>query len=275
MAQAPQLICSDIDGTFIDPEQRVTPRTKAVVDRALRAGAKFALATGRPHRWLAPVVDQLSVRPLCVTANGAVLYDSAADQVVAAHELKPEAMRPIIETAGEIMSRYGGISVATERAGKTSQDPLDSLFVVDPTYSADPVADGFGVADVDVLVAEPAVKLLIRNSAFTSAELYDLLVPHIDPDEAHVTYSMDAGLLELAAPGVTKAAGVRALAERYGLDQEATIAFGDMPNDIEMLRWVGTGVAMGNAADIVKRSADRVTETNRQDGVARVLEEWF
>ena len=48
-----------------------------------------------------------------------------------------------------------------------------------------------------------------------------------------------------------------------------------MPNDIEMLRWAGIGVAMGNAVDEVKAVADEVTATNDDDGVARVLERWF
>lgn len=53
------------------------------------------------------------------------------------------------------------------------------------------------------------------------------------------------------------------------------VCFGDMPNDIEMLSWAGTGVAMGNAADNVKEIADEITATNDDDGVARVLERWF
>lgn len=276
MADAPRFIFSDIDGTFIDPDARVTPRTQEVVARALRSGAHFALATGRPHRWLAPVLEQLSVRPLCVTANGAILYDSESDHVVASHQLQPETMARIVGNVMEVMARYGGVSLAAERAGVSSgADALETLFAVDPTYSPDPVANGFGVADPTGLVAAPAVKLLLRNPGFSSAELYELIAPHVDPEDAHVTYSMDDGLLELAAPGVTKAAGVAELARRFGVAQEDTIAFGDMPNDIEMLRWAGTGVAMGNAADIVKRSADRVTATNRQDGLAQVLEEWF
>jgi hydroxymethylpyrimidine pyrophosphatase-like HAD family hydrolase len=68
---------------------------------------------------------------------------------------------------------------------------------------------------------------------------------------------------------------VSTLARLHGIDQADVIAFGDMPNDIEMLRWAGRGVAMGNARDSVKDVADHVTATNDEAGVAQVLECWF
>ena len=63
---APRLIISDIDGTFITSAGRVTPRLRNVVSRAISSGAHFGLATGRPHRWLIPVLEQLPVAPVCV-----------------------------------------------------------------------------------------------------------------------------------------------------------------------------------------------------------------
>lgn len=272
---APRFIVSDIDGTILDGNHRVTKRTREVITRAVDAGARFALATGRPHRWIAPVLEQLPVRPVCVTANGAVLFDSATDQVLLAHELQPAVLAQVIETAQSVMSRHGGVTTAVERAGETSHDPLDELFVVDPNYSESPLFDGFGVAEIPDLCAVPAVKLLLRNDALTAPELYGLIAPHVDPADAHVTYSMNEGLIEVAAPGVTKAHGLAWLAQHYGVTAEETVAFGDMPNDIEMLTWAGMGVAMGNAAAAVKAAADHVTVTNRQSGVAAVLETWF
>ena len=53
------------------------------------------------------------------------------------------------------------------------------------------------------------------------------------------------------------------------------VAFGDMPNDIEMLQWAGLGVAMGNADERVKVAADEITTSNDDFGVARVLERLF
>jgi len=81
--------------------------------------------------------------------------------------------------------------------------------------------------------------------------------------------------LEISAPQVTKAAGLMAVAQFYGVPASDVVAFGDMPNDIEMLQWAGLGVAMGNADERVKVAADEITTSNDDFGVARVLERLF
>lgn len=272
---APKFIASDIDGTFLNPEHRVVSRNRDAVTRAVQAGAQFALATGRPHRWIQPILDQIPLRPLCVTSNGAVVYDSDQDRILRAIEMESEAMDEIVSTVQEIMVRHGGASFAVERAGLSAQDPLYELYVVDEIYAEQGPYEGFGVAPVEGVVAQPAVKLIIRNPDLQSQELFDLINPHVDPELAHVTFSIPDGMLEVAAPGISKEVGVEFLASHYGIAQKDVIAFGDMPNDIEMLEWAGIGVAMDNAVQAVKDAADIVTVSNDEAGVAHVLERWF
>ncbi|MDY3128195.1 MAG: HAD family hydrolase [Corynebacterium sp.] len=273
--QAPKLIASDIDGTFLNPELRVDSRNRAAIVNAVQSGVHFALCTGRPHRWLTPVLEQLPVRPLCITSNGAVVYDAAADKVLHASELMPVAMAEVVEITTSIMSRHGGVYFAVERAGCSALDPLETLFVVDEDFALHTEFDGFGIHPRADVIGVPAVKLMIRSIHMDSAQMFALLNQHIDPAVAHVTYSMPDGLLEIAAPGITKEVGVKFLAEHFGIPQRDVIAFGDMPNDIEMLRWAGHGVAMGNAHPAAKDAADEVTLTNADAGVAHVLERWF
>lgn len=272
---APRFIASDIDGTFLDPAHRVTKRLREVLVRAVARGTHFALATGRPYRFIEPVLQQIPYRPLCVASNGAVLYDSESNEVVRAHSLEAGVMHDIVVAAQEAFAGRGGVGVAVERAGLSSSDPVESLYVVDRFYAEHTDWPGFGVAPTLALVEEPAVKLILRNVEMDSAAMYDIVAPLVDASKAHVTYSIDEGLIEIAAPGITKVTGVSELAEYYGVSAAETVTFGDMPNDIEMLRWAGLGVAMGNAADVVKDTADFVTATNGQAGVARVLERWF
>ena len=103
---APKFIASDIDGTFLNPEHRVVPRNRDVVTRAVQAGATFALATGRPHRWIYPVLEQIPLRPVCVTSNGAVVYDSDQDRILRAIEMDSGSMNEIVTTVQEIMARH-------------------------------------------------------------------------------------------------------------------------------------------------------------------------
>ncbi|MBK4142412.1 Cof-type HAD-IIB family hydrolase [Corynebacterium macginleyi] len=270
--RAPRLIASDIDGTLLDRNHRVPRRNRDAVTRAVQQGAYFALSTGRPFRWIEPVLEQLPVRPVCVTSNGAVLYDSAEDRVLSAHELYPAALEEVVTVAQRVL---GAVGFGAERAGGSLADAPEELFVVDSHYSENALFEGFGVVSVGELVAQPVVKLLIRNTDYRAPELYDLIAPHIDPELAHITYSMQEGVLEVGAPHVTKRRGVEWLAKQHGIAQEETIAFGDMPNDIEMLAWAGCGVAMENALSVVKAAADAVTAANHQAGVAKVLERWF
>ena len=272
---APKFIASDIDGTFLNPEHRVVPRNRDVVTRAVQAGATFALATGRPHRWIYPVLEQIPLRPVCVTSNGAVVYDSDQDRILRAIEMDSGSMNEIVTTVQEIMARHGEVSFAVERAGLSAKDPLDELYVVDEIYAEHAPFEGFGVAPVEGVVAQPAVKLIIRNPDMQSQELFDLINPHVDPEIGHVTFSIPDGMLEVAAPGISKEVGVEFLASHYGVAQKDVMTFGDMPNDIEMLEWAGVGVAMDNAVQSVKDAADIVTVSNAEDGVAHILERWF
>lgn len=276
MAAAPRLIISDIDGTFITSAGRVTPRLRAAVVRAVDLGAHFGLATGRPHRWLLPVLEQLPLAPVCVCANGAVVYDPATDTVLHAFELGTEEMAEVLRAVEGVLEPRGlqhGYGV--ERVGSSALDPEDECFLITPEYNPDVWDARFGVVDKQTLIDTPAAKLLVRCPALTSAQLHELVAPVVDPDVAHVTYSMDEGLIEISRPGVNKAAGARFLAQRYGVDAAEAIAFGDMPNDLELLRWAGTGVAMANASPVLLDAADVVTATNEEHGVAAVLERWF
>ena len=273
---APQLIISDIDGTFINPAGRVTPRLRDLVVRAVRSGAKFALATGRPHRWLLPVLDQLPVAPTCVCANGAVVYDPVEDTVLRSFELAPETMGRVVEAIDEalrplnIQHGYG-----VERVGQSALDPEEECFLTTPEYNRDAWDTAFGIGTVAEITSQPAAKLLVRAPQLQSAEMFDLLAQAIEPEDAHLTYSMDEGLIELSHPGINKASGASVLAAEYGIAPSQVIAFGDMPNDLEMLAWAGMGVAMANSAPALLDAADYVTASNEEDGVAQVLEHWF
>lgn len=271
----PLLVASDIDGTLLNSRHRVTPRLRAAVARMTSSGVPLTLATGRPARWLRPVLDQLPVRPVCVCGNGAVIYDSARDIILRDHSLAPTVQTEVAAIARTAMADIGPVGVAVERAGRSALDPAEELFVVGPTYAHAWESTEHGVCGEPEMMAEPATKMLISNPAMTSAELHAIIAPHIPADLAHVTYSMPEGLLEVSAPGVTKRIGLEELATIVGAAPADVVCFGDMPNDIEMLRWAGLGVAMGNATAAVRDIADEVTSSNDDDGVAIVLERWF
>lgn len=271
----PTLIASDVDGTLIDDENRVSPRTLAVLAAARAAGTEFVLATGRPPRWIAQITDQFAgtdayVR-YAVCANGAIIYDAEHDRVLWSANLEPDALVKLGEIAYQ---QIPGCGIAAERAGRSAHDAATAPFVASAGYEhAWLNPDHVEVGD-DEVFGDPAVKLLVRKPGMASDEMARRLEPMVG-DLAQVTFSTDNGLIELSVPGTHKASGLARLAELAELPVDAVIAFGDMPNDAEMLTWAGHGVAMGHGHPTALDAADEVTVGNNDDGVAKVLERWF
>jgi HAD superfamily hydrolase (TIGR01484 family) len=266
--QAPQLVATDVDGTLLDPDDRVSPRAVAVIERLVATGVGFVLVTGRPPRWIPPIVDQVGVARLAVCANGGVLYDAVEDRVLWARTLEPDTLARIVAGAEEALP---GCGLAAERVG-TAED--GAPFVAEPGYRHAWVDGDDVTVDRAELLSRPAVKLLVREPRLSSDAMVAALTPVIG-DIADLTFSHPRGLVEISSPGVTKATGLAEVAGRHGVDRPDVIAFGDMPNDLEMLRWAGHGVAMGNAHPALLEVADEVTAGNGEDGLALVLERWF
>jgi Cof subfamily protein (haloacid dehalogenase superfamily) len=269
--QAPRLVATDVDGTLLDPDHRVTPRAAAVVERLVAAGVGFVLATGRPPRWISPVIAELPVVRLAVCANGGVLYDAGDDRVLWSHTLDPQTLVTLAETVAEVLP---GCGLAVERVGARAHDDSVTQFVAEPGYvHAWPNPDHVP-AHRGELLARPAIKMLVRAPDLSSDAMVAALAPRVGY-LADLTFSHPRGLVEMSPPGVTKATGLAEVARRLAVPAADVVAFGDMPNDLEMLRWAGHGVAMGNAHPALREVADEVTATNADDGLAVVLGRWF
>lgn len=269
--ERPRLVASDVDGTLLDPMERVTPRTARAIRRVVRSGTPFVLVSGRPPRWIPAVAAAAGVRGYAVCANGAVLYNVGEDQIVSVRGIDPVLLHDVV---GAMEAALPGCSVATERVGSTALDGAGRQFLAEHGYRH-PWNDGdHATATRAEVLGHLAVKLLIRHEGMTSDEMAEAASAVLD-GEVSVTYSSRSGLLEVSARGVTKATGLAEVAQLTGVDAAEVAAFGDMPNDVPMLRWAGHGVAVANAHREALAAADEITGTNSEDGVAAVLERWF
>ncbi|MBO0679787.1 HAD family hydrolase [Mycolicibacterium sp. S2-37] len=267
----PAMIATDVDGTLLDDDEHVSPRTRAAVHAAVDAGAQFVLATGRPPRWIGPVVDALGLAPMAVCANGAVIYDPATDRILSARTLSTEALQQLADIATRVIP---GAGLAVERVGRSAHDAATPQFVSSPGYEHAWLNPDNTEVSMEDLLSAPAVKLLIRKAGASSADMAAELSGHLG-SAGDITYSTNNGLIEVVPRGISKATGVDELARPLGLIAADIVTFGDMPNDIPMLRWAGHGVAMGNAHPEALAAADEVTARNSEDGLARVLERWW
>ncbi|UXA07065.1 HAD family hydrolase [Mycobacterium sp. SMC-2] len=267
----PALIACDVDGTLFDDNETITPRTRDAVRAAVAAGATFVVATGRPPRWIRPVVDALGFAPTAVCANGAVVYDPATDRVMSARTLPVDALAELAELATRVIP---GAGLAVERIGESAHDTATPQFISSPGYEHAWLNPDNTEVSIEDLLSAPAIKLLIRRSGARSADMAAVLTKHVGI-EGDITYSTNNGLVEIVPLGTSKATGVEEVARPLQISSGEVVAFGDMPNDLSMLRWAGHGVAMGNAHPEVLAAADEVTAANNDDGVGRVLERWW
>ncbi|WP_293001239.1 HAD family hydrolase [Mycobacterium sp.] len=267
----PALVASDVDGTLINEDEKVTPRTRSAVRAAVDAGALFLLATGRPPRWIPPVVDGLGFAPIAVCANGGVIYDPATDRVLSAKTLSVDELSTLADIATRVIP---GAGLAVERVGASAHDSATPQFVSSPGYEHAWLNPDNTEVSLDDLLSAPAIKLLVRKAGARSADMAAELIKHVGA-AGDLTYSTNNGLIEIVPVGVSKAAGIAEIAGPLGIVDADWVAFGDMPNDVPMLLRAGLGVAMGNAHPDALAAADEITATNAEDGVAQVLERWW
>ncbi|NJP30498.1 HAD family hydrolase [Micromonospora thermarum] len=267
MGEPPRLVATDIDGTLLRDDRTLSPHTADVLARISVRGTPVVLVTGRPIRWLKLVYEQLAEPLPAICANGAVVYDPVADEVLRADPLAPELLA---EVARRLRAEVPEVTFAVEIVDSREMRheahyPL--------RWDADHAAIR-AVETPEELLAAPAVKLLARAGE-QDPDAFVALVAGALAGLAEATHSSYSGLVEISAAGVTKAAGLAWYCSRHGIDAADVLAFGDMPNDVPMLTWAGRGVAVANAHRAVLEIADDVTTANTADGVAAYLERVF
>lgn len=262
MVPPPRLVATDLDGTLLRSDGSLSPSTARALRLAAAAGVPVVPATARPLRWLSRYSWAAGLRYL-VFGNGAVVYDTGAEAVVSRHDLSPETLAELCERISALLPS-ARFAVEIEDGRLMRHEPEYPL-------RSDLGQPGVVPAPRDELVRRPALKLLVKAPGADPVALTSGVAAAVG-DRAEATVSAPQGdLLELAAPGVTKATGLAAVAARLGVPPADVVAFGDMPNDLPMLRWAGQGVAVANAHPDVLAAADEVTGSNDEDGVATWL----
>ncbi|MFB7630729.1 HAD family hydrolase [Streptomyces sp. NPDC056149] len=296
-----RLIATDLDGTLLHDDKRVSDRAIAALAAAEEAGIEVFFVTGRPARWMDVVSDHVHGHGLAICANGAAVVDlHRGNRIV---EVSPLDQKVALDVVHALREAAPGSSFAVERTGGIHYEPQYPPFLLDPAaviapaeellsedftapscpapedgagtdgpFSADAEATGSdaGTAAVDG-AEQPVLKLLAHH-------------PDLDPDAfltlaratashlASFTRSSPTALLEISGLGVSKAGTLARCCAERGIAPDEVVAFGDMPNDIEMLTWAGTSYAMANAhADVLAVTTHR-TESNNDDGVALAIE---
>ncbi len=260
----PKVVACDLDGTLLRSDGTVDNRSRHAIASVEAAGSLFVLCTARPTRWMRPLGEALGHRGLAICANGGVVWDLHTESVVEAFPLEPAITRDVVALLKEALP--GGAWAVERTTG----------FAREPAYQSRwPMPEDAITASVEALVSEPAVKLMLRHDHLLADALLER-AREVVGNLAELTHSnSNDGLLEISAAGVSKASTLARVCDERGIGPGEVIAFGDMPNDVPMLRWAGRSVAVANAHADVIAAAQMTTASNDEAGVAMVLEEIF
>lgn len=264
-----RLIATDVDGTLVRSDHvTISDRTRAAFAEVRARGIDVLAISGRQPYSIGAIVAGSPLEGAVVGSNGAVAVDLGTREVLFEETIDVDAQHAL---ASRLLSEYPNAKVVSVRnAG--------NLYVAEHGYPGeqDPGADNalwpveHRFTDLDEVLAEPSVKLVFRDPG-TPAEELMVFARALGIPGVHPTTS-GAPFLEVGRAGVSKASALERFCRERGIDASQVIVFGDNNNDVEMLRWAGRGVAMGNALPEVVEIADEVTSTNDEDGVAVVLE---
>ena len=260
-----RLVASDIDGTILGHDGKISDRTVRAFHACRDAGVELVFVTGRPPRWLHPLEEQLGHTGTVICSNGAVVWDLEADQLVSARTLGLESVLEIRRIIKEL--RPTALFAAETLTG----------FHLEPGFiqnaSSELLAEFTPAALADTLAADDEV---VKFLAIVHEGTPDEFLAEVAPAVAHLAAtthsSPGASMLELSLPGVNKAVTLAEYARSLGIDAADVVAFGDMPNDVEMLRWAGHGYAMASGHPEAIRAAGQQAPHFDDDGVAQVLE---
>jgi Cof subfamily protein (haloacid dehalogenase superfamily) len=260
-----RLVASDIDGTILSHEGKISDRTVRAFHACRDAGVEVVFVTGRPPRWLHPLQDQLGHTGTVICSNGAVVWDLEADRMLSARALGLDAMFEVRRIIRRL--RPSALFAAETLTG----------FHLEPGFLQDGssrLLEEFKPAPLrsTLTAADSVVKFLAIVREGTADEFLAEVTPAVAHLAAATHSAPNMALLELSLPGVNKAVTLAEYAAALGIDASEVVAFGDMPNDIEMLRWAGAGYAMASGHPEAIRAADQQAPHFDDDGVAQILE---
>lgn len=261
-----RLIATDLDGTLLNAEGQISRSDREVLAEASARGVHLVIATGRPARWLDCLGPLTCLAPTVLVSNGAAEVELGTGNVVSRSALDTAVVRRL---GDDLKRAFPDVLLALEEG---------MLFGSEPGW-LEHTSPGMVPREMpglpwDDLVEriQPVVKLLALAAA-RQVDDFAMDAQRVIGSRAAVTHSAGSdhgALLEISSPGTTKATALAGVCARRGIDPADAVAFGDMPNDADMLAFVGQGYAMAHGhASLIERFS--VAESHPDGGVGATV----
>ncbi|EAD0597256.1 HAD family hydrolase [Listeria monocytogenes] len=252
------LICSDIDGTLLHQDQTVSEKTRDLIQTLENDGHIFSISTGRMYHSAREVGLKVSNSGHVIASNGS--YAAIRETYDIMHDFD---LPLFFFSTNTLFYTKEPPAFFRELADKSRLDTGDDCFSL--------------VSINDKAVFDENMNQFLNAIVVAEDDIARLADVRIALDKANGirVLSSHHNNLEILPANSDKKTAVEALGSYYDIPRERIITFGDGENDIGMLQYAGTGVAMANASDNVKAAANHLTDTNEADGVYKFLKEFI
>ncbi|MDN5332114.1 MAG: hypothetical protein PWP45_1339 [Tepidanaerobacteraceae bacterium] len=280
-----KMIALDVDGTLISSGYTVSSRTRQALRKAIGMGMIVTLATGRFWGSAVRIARSIPVNAPVVSNDGALIKDVHSGKElffrplpleVAKHVLKRAERYPSFEVQiflkeKKIFSGTAYWKMQLRRYFRSARKfSLPGFYNYMKDFVLLPVENAGSLERAALLLKEAPTKIVVSGKPEEIRDFSGELVKDLG-DRIYITSAIKNSI-DILEGSVSKAKGLEVLSGILGIKREEIIAVGDNLNDIEMLKFAGLGVAMGNAPETVKQRADFVTAKNDEDGVAFLVE---
>lgn len=261
-----KLIALDMDGTLLNEKHIVSDRVKDALQKAREMGVKVILSSGRAYKGIACYMEELDIKDLAITLNGAAVTDSTGEELIFSQCMDSDVSRKMIELA----RKHGIYNVLFIKNDMFVEEINEKgqFFQEHDRIRLKPVGNLENFYE-----AQPVFKMLLIGENEELIKLRDEGKKLLG-DRVCLTFSLPY-FLEAYSPLINKGIMLEKVAKYYGIKREEVIAMGDGENDIPMIEYAGLGIAMGNAVQSVKDAADFITTTNVEGGVAHAIEKFI
>ncbi|MDE6409616.1 MAG: HAD family hydrolase [Muribaculaceae bacterium] len=275
MKQGKTLYVSDLDGTLLQPDARISDRTLSMLNEAISKGALFTIATARTPATVASIIENLDLRLPAVVMTGTALWDKNSNTY---SDVKFMADKPVKELVNIYRATHYPTFLYTLRQDMIHIYHLGPLSEIERNFIEERRHNfaktlhipANGESELPDYLGDTVLFYGMQPDAKTE-EVFKLTskVKDVRVQKYHDFYGPEIGILEAFSPLSTKAIAIREIASRLGV--ERIVTFGDNLNDIPMLELADVGVAMENGVDEVKAVADIVIGRNTEDAVAKFI----
>lgn len=259
-----KLIALDIDGTLLKNDHTLSERNLAVLKKALAAGVQIVLATGKTRTATESLLKTLALKTPMVAIQGLIVFN-ADGSIQHQSTLEKQVLRRVVQYAelnGYDVIAYNGNRLLVKRLAP-------HLSAITKYHEPEPEAVG---SLLNVIGSTPINKLVLLGADIRKMKALRWQLEQQVGDQVSFTTTAMLDSLEVLPKGASKGNGLRLLLKGMHVDPAKVMAIGDAENDIEMLKLVGLGVAVGNASEQVKSVAKFVVASNEDDGVAEAIE---